>query len=88
MILIRSEHRVGISLNRAVLCPNDEIVYDSGRWRVCPTCQNEDRVWLSRILGATAGNGGRAPNVHPGKGIATASARGSRASSNSDAFVT
>jgi hypothetical protein len=46
---------VGIPLTRAVLCPNDDTVYDTKRWRVCPTCQGEDRVWLSRTLGHVAG---------------------------------
>ncbi len=45
---------VGIPLNRAVLCPNDDTVYDTKRWRVCPTCQGEDRLWLSRTLGVAA----------------------------------
>lgn len=44
---------VGIPLNRALLCPNDDTLYDSGRWRACPTCQNEDRVFLSRMLGVS-----------------------------------
>jgi len=43
---------VGIPLNRALLCPNDDTLYDSARWRACPTCQNEDRVFLSRLLSA------------------------------------
>ena len=46
---------VGIPLNRALLCPNDDTLYDSAHWRACPTCENEDRVFLSRLLGvATA----------------------------------
>jgi hypothetical protein len=47
---------VGIPLTRAVLCPNDDTVYDTKRWRVCPTCQSEDRLWLSRTLGHAAGS--------------------------------
>ena len=43
--------RVGIPLNRAVLCPNDDTVYDAEIWTVCPTCENEDRLSLSRVLG-------------------------------------
>jgi hypothetical protein len=42
---------VGIPLNRALLCPNDDTVYDSARWKACPSCQNEDRVFLSRLFG-------------------------------------
>jgi len=45
---------VGIPLTRALLCPNDDTVYDSDRWRACPTCQNEDRLYLSRLLGGAA----------------------------------
>jgi hypothetical protein len=45
---------VGIPLNRALLCPNDDTLYDSATWRACPTCQNEDRVFLSRLLGVGA----------------------------------
>jgi hypothetical protein len=45
---------VGIPLTRALLCPNDDTVYDSDRWRACPTCQNEDRIFLSRLLGGAA----------------------------------
>jgi hypothetical protein len=44
---------VGIPLNRALLCPNDDTLYDSARWRACPSCLNEDRVFLSRLLGAS-----------------------------------
>ena len=54
---------VGIPLNRALLCPNDDTLYDSARWRVCPTCQNEDRVFLSRLLGVS----GRAREFARGK---------------------
>ena len=43
---------VGIPLSRALLCPNDDTVYDAARWKACPSCQNEDRVFLSRLLGA------------------------------------
>ena len=43
---------VGIPLNRALLCPNDDTVYDAGRWKACPSCQNEDRVFLSRLFGS------------------------------------
>ncbi|MGE5276082.1 MAG: hypothetical protein ACM3SU_03725 [Acidobacteriota bacterium] len=42
---------VGIPLNRALLCPNDDTLYDSARWKACPTCQNEDRIFLSKLLG-------------------------------------
>lgn len=45
---------VGIALDRAVLCPNDETVYDSERWLVCPTCVNKEGISLSRILGGSA----------------------------------
>ena len=45
---------VGIPLSRALLCPNDDTLYDSARWRACPTCQNEDRIFLSKLLGAGA----------------------------------
>jgi hypothetical protein len=47
---------VGIPLGRALLCPNDDTVYDAARWKACPTCQNEERVFLSRVLGAEAGD--------------------------------
>jgi hypothetical protein len=42
---------VGIALDRAVLCPNDETVYDAERWVVCPTCVNKEGISLARILG-------------------------------------
>ena len=42
---------VGIPLNRALLCPNDDTLYDSARWKACPTCQNDDRIFLSKLLG-------------------------------------
>jgi len=48
---------VGIPLGRALLCPNDDTVYDAARWKACPTCQNEERVFLSRLLGLGTGNG-------------------------------
>jgi hypothetical protein len=51
---------VGIPLGRALLCPNDDTVYDAAGWRVCPTCQNEERVFLSRLLGV---GGGRAQDA-------------------------
>ncbi len=54
---------VGIPLDRALLCPNDDTLYDSARWRVCPTCLNEDRIFLSRLLGVS----GRARNFARGK---------------------
>ncbi|HTO88290.1 MAG TPA: hypothetical protein VMR54_12285 [Thermoanaerobaculia bacterium] len=47
---------VGMPLSRALLCPNDDTVYDSARWKSCPSCQNEDRVFLSRLLGVGPGN--------------------------------
>ncbi len=50
---------VGIPLGRALLCPNDDTIYDAGRWKSCPTCQNEERVFLSRLLGVGADNGAR-----------------------------
>jgi len=56
---------VGIPLNRALLCPNDDTLYDSARWRLCPTCQNEDRVFLSRLLDAS----GRARDFVRGKRV-------------------
>jgi hypothetical protein len=31
-------------------------VYDAGRWKACPTCQNEERIFLSRLLGVGAEN--------------------------------
>jgi hypothetical protein len=52
---------VGIPLGRALLCPNDDTVYDAARWKACPTCENEERVFLSRLLGVGAGNGGPTP---------------------------
>lgn len=45
---------VGIALDRAVLCPNDETVYDTERWNVCPTCVNKEGISISRILGGRA----------------------------------
>ncbi len=45
-----TETQVGIHVSRAVLCPNDDVVYDGARWIVCPTCDNEERVELSKIL--------------------------------------
>lgn len=48
---------VGIPLGRALLCPNDDTVYDAVGWKSCPTCQNEERVFLSRLLGLGAGHG-------------------------------
>jgi hypothetical protein len=48
---------VGIPLGRALLCPNDDTVYDAVSWKACPTCQNEERVFLSRLLGVGAENG-------------------------------
>ncbi len=48
---------VGIPLGRALLCPNDDTVYDAAGWRACPTCQNEERVFLSRLLGLGAADG-------------------------------
>jgi len=47
---------VGMPLSRALLCPNDDTVYDSARWKSCPSCQNEDRVFLSRLLGLGGAN--------------------------------
>lgn len=49
---------VGIALDRAVLCPNDETVYDAERWNVCPTCVNKEGILLSRILGGPAASVG------------------------------
>jgi hypothetical protein len=66
MIRISPVPPVGIPLRRALLCPNDDTVYDAERWKVCPTCQNEDRVFLSRILGIGAGNRGRTRDIHLG----------------------
>lgn len=51
MIRLSPAPGVGIALSRAVLCPNDDTVYDAELWTVCPTCENEDRVSLSRVLG-------------------------------------
>ena len=48
---------VGIPLGRALLCPNDDTVYDATSWRACPTCENEERVFLSRLFGAGARSG-------------------------------
>ena len=58
---------VGFPLGRALLCPNDDTVYDAAQWKACPTCQNEERLFLSRLLGVGAGNGGRTRDFHPGK---------------------
>ena len=52
MSRIASVPPVGIPLSRALLCPNDDTVYDAARWKACPSCQNEDRVFLSRLFGA------------------------------------
>ena len=49
---------VGIALDRAVLCPNDETVYDAKKWIVCPTCVNKEGMSLSRILGGPAASVG------------------------------
>jgi hypothetical protein len=49
---------VGIALDRAVLCPNDETVYDAERWNVCPTCVNKEGISLSKILGGPAASVG------------------------------
>lgn len=49
---------VGIALDRAVLCPNDETVYDAEQWVVCPTCVNKEGMSLSRILGGPAASVG------------------------------
>lgn len=57
MSRISPEPLVGIRLSRAVLCPNDDTVYDARRFRVCPTCQGEERVYLSRCLGSGAKSG-------------------------------
>ena len=46
---------VGIPLERALLCPNDDTVYDATSWKSCPTCQNEERVFLSRLFGRSGG---------------------------------
>jgi len=55
---------VGIRLDRAVLCPNDDTIYDAQRFRVCPTCQSEERVYLSRCLGSGERRGiGAEPSV-------------------------
>ena len=45
-----TETQVGIQVSRAVLCPNDDVIYDGERWILCPTCDNEERVELSKIL--------------------------------------
>lgn len=50
---------VGIPLGRALLCPNDDTVYDAASWRACPTCQNEERVFLSRLVGMSTPNESR-----------------------------
>jgi hypothetical protein len=55
---------VGIALDRAVLCPNDETVYDAERWVVCPTCVNKEGMSLSRILGGAASMGSRGKSGH------------------------
>jgi hypothetical protein len=52
---------VGIPLGRALLCPNDDTVYDATSWKACPTCENEERVFLSRLIGAGAGSGAFGP---------------------------
>lgn len=63
---------VGIALDRAVLCPNDETVYDANRWIVCPTCVNKEGIPLSRILGGPASVGSRARRWSgPGSDAAT-----------------
>jgi len=54
---------VGVALNRAVLCPNDETVYDMEQWTVCPTCDNEEGLPLSRILG------GQEPGRGPARAV-------------------
>jgi hypothetical protein len=60
MSRVYPQSAVGIALDRAVLCPNDETVYDVKRWIVCPTCVNKEGISLSRILGGTAASvGGR-----------------------------
>jgi len=41
---------VAIPLSRALLCPNDDTVYDAAGWKACPTCANEERVFLFRLL--------------------------------------
>ena len=52
---------VGIPLGRALVCPNDDTVYDAAGWKACPTCQNEERVFLSRLIGLSG-----APHPLPG----------------------
>lgn len=54
MSRVYPQSAVGIALDRAVLCPNDETVYDAERWIVCPTCVNKEGISLSRILGGPA----------------------------------
>ena len=58
MSRIYPQSAVGIALDRAVLCPNDETVYDAERWIVCPTCVNKEGMSLSRILGGRAASVG------------------------------
>jgi hypothetical protein len=58
---------VGIPLRRAVLCPNDDNIYDADRWRACPTCQNGDRIYLSRFLEVGAENGDRTRQIQLGR---------------------
>ena len=62
MLRIAPVPPVGIPLNRALLCPNDDTVYDSTRWKACPSCQNEDRVFLSRLFGTGRGPAARDAN--------------------------
>ena len=45
-----AQTQVGIRVDVAVLCPNDDVIYDATRWDSCPTCDNKERVGLSRIL--------------------------------------
>ena len=59
MSRVYPQSAVGIALSRAVLCPNDETVYDAQRWIVCPTCVNKEGISLSRILGGPAAHVGR-----------------------------
>jgi len=56
---------VGIPLERALLCPNDDTVYDANSWKACPTCQNEERVFLSRLFGKAGGNNRMEGSVTP-----------------------
>ena len=50
---------VAIPLRRALLCPNDDTVYDANGWMACPTCENEERIYLYRLLGLAAASPGR-----------------------------